>query len=371
MRIGQLAPLVECVPPVGYGGTELVVSLLTEELVSRGHEVTLFATGDSVTKARLVPVIDSGLRRSGVKSTRWNAYDLRSLIKIKDMQDQFDIIHNHMGFQALPFLDALKIPVVTTNHNLVSDYCKEIYLEYGHMPFVSISDSYRLLNYPDKLNYVATVYNGIDIERYKNTKDTKREYLLFIGRISKAKGTADAIDIALKLKMPIKVAGKVDSSDQAYFDKEITSRLDAEYVHFIGEVNEDEKVALYQGAIATVYPIDFDEPFGLVMAESMAAGTPVMAFDRGSVKELIVDGHTGIIGNTVDDLVNRFGEIRKMKAETCERRAREMFGKEAMADGYEKVYLDKLKNQLHTMPFSANENQAKMQKGSSAYVASK
>lgn len=371
MRIGQLAPLVECVPPVGYGGTELVVSLLTEELVARGHEVTLFATGDSVTRARLVPVIEEGLRKGNVHMTRWNAYDLRSLIKIKDMQDQFDIIHNHMGFQALPFLTALNIPVVTTNHNLVSDYCKEIYLEYGHMPFVSISESYRLLNYPDKLNYVATVYNGIDIGRYKKPKEGKRDYLLFIGRISKAKGTAEAIDIARKLKLPIKIAGKVDIADQEYYDREIARRLEPEYVDFIGEVNEEEKVALYQGAIATVYPIDFDEPFGLVMAESMAAGTPVMAFDRGSVKELIVDGQTGIIGNTVDDLVNRFGEIRKMKSETCERRAREMFGKEAMAEGYEKVYLDRLKNQLHEMAFSANETQARLQKGSSAYVASK
>lgn len=369
MRIGQLAPLVECVPPSGYGGTELVVSLLTEELVARGHEVTLFATGDSVTKARLVPAIDEGLRKSGVNPTRWTAYDLRSLIKIKDMQDQFDIIHNHMGFQALPFLDALKIPVVTTNHNIVADYCKEVYLEYGHMPFVSISESYRMLNYPDKLNYVATVYNGIDIQRYKKSKETKGEYLLFIGRICKAKGTADAIDIARKLRMPIKVAGKVDSADQEYFDKEVAPRIDAEYVDYIGEINEEQKVALYQGAIATVYPIDFEEPFGLVMAESMASGTPLMAFNRGSVKELIVDGHTGIIGDTVDDLVNRFGEIRKMKAETCERRAREMFGKEAMAAAYEKVYLDKLKNQLHTMPFSANEAQVKMQKGSKEYAA--
>lgn len=341
MRIAQLAPLVESVPPRGYGGTELVVSLLTEELVKSGHEVTLFASGDSRTNANLINIIPESLRQSQDNYRhRWNTYDVKSILTLKKMQGQFDIIHNHLGYFALPFLSEFDCPVVTTNHNNVSSYCADIYFEYGQMPFVAISKAYKKLNFPDKLNYVDVVYNGIELDDFKlpENKATAREYLLFIGRISQAKGTAQAIDIACQLGLPMKIAGKVDVSDSSYFETVVKDKLQHPLVEYIGEITLEQKAELYGGAKAVVYPIDFDEPFGLVMAEALAAGTPVMAYDRGSVREVIKDGVTGIIGNTKEDLIARFSEIGNIRPETCMEQARNNFSKERMTRDYEKVY---------------------------------
>ncbi len=340
MRIAQVAPLTETVPPTGYGGTELVVSLLTEQLVENGHEVTLFASGDSTTNANLVSVTSASLRnRDLVPIHRWPAYDIRSLLKVKEMQSEFDIIHNHMGYQALPFLDTLKCPVVTTNHNLVADYCSEIYLAYKQMPYVAISEAYKRLNYPDILNYARVIYNGIDVDQfmYRNGHE-KRDYLLFLGRVSADKGTAVAIDIAVKLGLPLKVVGKVDVTDQSYFDKEIKPRLDNPLIEFVGEADFAAKTELYSKAIAVIYPIAFAEPFGLVMAEALASGTPVAALDRGSVKEVISDGETGIVASTPDEIVKRFGEVEKISHADCRKRASELFSKERMAMQYEELY---------------------------------
>lgn len=339
MKIAQLAPLIESVPPDGYGGTELVVSLLTEELVRRGHEVTLFATGDSSTSARLVSVVSEGLRKACPEHRyRWPAYDLRSLLKLKEMSCEFDIVHNHMGYPALPFLEALNCPVVTTNHNPISDYCADAYLAFAELPYISISDSYRRLNYPNQLNYIATVYNGIDTDRYFCEQNKTRSYLLFIGRISAAKGTSVAIDIAQRLGLPIKLAGKIDASDEAYFANQVKSKLAPPNVEFLGEVTEQEKVDLYRGAIATLYPINFEEPFGLVMAESLASGTPVLALNRGSVQEVVSDQETGIIAETSEQLLEKFIAIESLSADACRTRARELFGKERMTQQYEFVY---------------------------------
>lgn len=341
MRIAQLAPLVESVPPRAYGGTELVVSLLTEELVKRGHEVTLFASGDSQTKANLINIIPESLRQSQDNYRhRWNTYDVKSILTLKKMQGQFDIIHNHMGYIALPFLSQFDCPVVTTNHNNVSDYCSDIYFEFGQMPFVAISNAYRKLNFPEKLNYVDVVYNGIELDDLKlaEGKKVSRQYLLFIGRISKAKGTAQAIEIACELGIPLKIAGKVDASDINYFETEVKTKLQHPLVDYIGEITLEQKTKLYAGAQAVVYPIDFDEPFGLVMAEALAAGTPVMAYDRGSVREVISDGMTGVIGNNTKDLIARFDEIGNIQPEKCMEHARNNFSKERMTRDYEKVY---------------------------------
>jgi len=341
MRIAQLAPLVESVPPKGYGGTELVVDLLTNELVKEGHDVTLFASGDSVTTAKLVSIIPESLRASQDNFRhRWNTYDVRSILTLKKMQDQFDIIHNHMGFMALPFLSDFRTPVVSTNHNNIVEYCKDIYFEYGEMPFVAISQAYKKLNFPNKINYADVVYNGIDLDNFVLPLDMRitRDYLLFIGRISKAKGTADAIDIAVELGLPIKVAGKVDAVDELYFEEHVKEKLKHPLVEYIGEATVDQKAELYAGAKAVVYPIDFDEPFGLVMAEALAVGTPVMAFDRGSVREIIRDGEVGIVGDTKKELVERFSEIENISADVCTKRARENFSKERMAKHYLDVY---------------------------------
>jgi len=338
MRIAQLAPLTEPVPPRGYGGTELVVSLLTDELVARGHEITLFASGDSRTKAKLMSVVDSALRTSpDIPERRWMAYDLRSLLKLEEMQSEFDVIHNHMGWQALPALSRMKLPTVTTNHNPVKDYCAPIYLALRKLPYVSISDAYRRFNYPDDLNYVATVYNGIDVDSFESAHPGKRSYLLFLGRLCADKGTAESIEIARRVGLPLKIAGKVDANDVEYFDAKVRPHLKAPEIEYLGEVGHAEKVRLYGQAIAVVYPIAFEEPFGLVMAEALASGTPVVALARGSVPE-VLDQNTAIIGDSVDELVKEFPRLQTISEAACKSRARDLFSKEQMAAAYERVY---------------------------------
>lgn len=340
MRIAQVAANTEPVPPQGYGGTELVVSLLTEELVKRGHEVTLFAAGTSTTRAKLVTVVDQPLRAGGrYNMLQWPAFDMQTLIELENMQDQFDIVHSHMSWTALPFLDRLKCATLTTMHNQVKGYCEGIYLRYKHLPYVAISDSFRSLNKPDQLNYVGTVYNGIKVEDFHSKyKNDQRDSLLFIGRLCKDKGTAEALDIAKQLNLPITVAGKVDKNDESYFEQEVKPRLANGDANFIGEVNHDQKVELYGKALAVVYPINFNEPFGLVMAEALAAGTPVMAFDRGSVREILDDPKTAIIGSSVEQLVRRFPELKNINRNDCVERVQRLFSVEKMVDAYEAIY---------------------------------
>jgi len=340
VRIAQLATNIERVPPSGYGGTELIVSLLTEELCKRGHDVTLFATGDSKTSAKLVSVADHPLRKEVFTSPgRWQAFDIRLLMKLEEMQNQFDLIHSHMGWQALPMLEQLKCPTVTTNHNPIKKYCADIYLRYREMPFVAISKAYKSFNYEDILNYVGVVYNGINCDEYEAEIPQKRDYLLFLGRVGRDKGTAHAMDIAHKLGLPLKIAGKVDTSDREYFESEVEPRLE-KYpgMEFIGEADLELKRQLYKNAIAVVYPIAFEEPFGLVMAEALASGTPVMALDRGAVREIVSDGETGIVASSVEELISRFPEIQRIKPEVCKSRVRSLFDVKQMTDGYEQVY---------------------------------
>lgn len=338
MRIAQLAPLVESCPPIGYGGTELVVSLLTEELMKKGHDVTLFASGDSRTSARLVPSCQTSLRTAhDIPNRRWSAYDLKAILNLLREADQFDVIHNHMGFNALPHLHNTKAAVVTTIHNPIADYCAEIFMSYPELPYVAISDTFRRLNYGEQLNYVATIHNGIDIDAYSLLKGTSQDYLLFIGRMCSDKGPKEAIEIAGRLGLPIVLAGKVDAEEKKYFETEIRPLL-GPGVRYEGEVTFQRKCELYRDAIATVCPVKFDEPFGLVFAESLAAGTPVLALRRGAAVEVISDGETGILGDTVEELVNRFSELKGISGKVCRERARLLFSKERMANEYENLY---------------------------------
>ncbi len=338
MRIAQIAPLTERVPPVGYGGTELVISLLTEELSRRGHEVTLFATSDSQTEARLVSAATRGLRQSGIAQRRWAAYEMKSLIRLEKMQDDFDIVHNHAGYLALPFLRNLSRKSVTTLHNPVKEYCSEIFLAYKDLPFVAISNAYRLRNYPNELNYVATIHNGIDIQSFDYRRSNQGAYLLFVGRMCADKGPVEAIEIANRLELPIVLAGKIDKDDREYFNELVRPLLSKPEVQYVGEVSTQVKNGLYSSAIATICPVKYEEPFGLVLAESIACGTPVMALARGAVPEVIVDGESGIVCDTIDDLVKRFPEIRSIDRSICRSRAELLFSKERMADQYEALY---------------------------------
>lgn len=342
MRIAMLAPLVERVPPETYGGTELVVSLLTEQLVKEGHDVTLFATRDSETDAKLVGCAPAGLRKSTeIPVHRWQAYDLNAIIELEHRVREFDVIHNHMGYQALPFLNKLEVPSVTTLHNLVKPYNEQIFKTYAHMDFVSISDAFRKWNMADTLNYCATVYNGIDIEQYPYSENKRRDYLLFIGRICHDKGTAEAIRIARALSLPLKLAGKVDRADREYFESQVQPLLSEPGIEYVGEVHHAQKVELYASARAVVYPIHFHEPFGLVMAESIAMGTPVLALDMGAVTEVLTDRETGIVGNSVEELIDRFYEIDSISPDDCRERAEKLFSKERMTADYVAVYKER------------------------------
>jgi glycosyltransferase involved in cell wall biosynthesis len=344
MRIAQLATNVESVPPLGYGGTEIVVNLLTEALVSGGHEVTLFASGDSKTKARLVSVTECGLRTNPkILQRQWQSFDLQTLIKLKHMKGEFDLIHNHMGYQALPFLDELGVPSLTTLHNPVKPYNYPIYQEFKHLPFVAISDAFRRLNHGDLLNYVATVYNGINLDLYPYPENAKRDYLLFLGRICHDKGTADAVEIAERLGLPLKIAGKVDEPDRPYFEEKVKPKL-SHTIEYLGEVNHEQKLKLYANAIALLHPINFDEPFGLTLVEALAEGTPVVAIARGSIPEVLSDKETAVLGKTKEELIERFGEIEKIEPKACRKRVQEKFSKERMVDDYVKLY-DRLVNQ--------------------------
>lgn len=357
MKIAQLAPLSEAVPPKGYGGTELVVSQLTEELVRRNHDVVLFATGDSQTDAELVSVTPHGLRMEKVPSHRWAAYEIRSLLRFLERKDEFDIVHNHMGFLAYPFLAQLNCPVVSTIHNPMSDYCADIYRSFSHLPIVSISDAYRRLNLCDELNYVGRVYNAVDSEGFNPGKTAKdeigeqdRQYLLFLGRISHAKGTADAIKIAKAKGLPLKIAGKVDDTDMAYFKEYVEPEL-CDGIEYVGEVNFEQKRDLYKDAMAIVYPIHFEEPFGLVMVEGLAAGTPLVALARGSVREILTD-KTAVLGTSVEELIENFDRVKDLKSSDCIARAND-FSVEKMASGYEDVYakvIDQFTNQTTPLP---------------------
>ena len=342
MKIAQLAPLSEAVPPKGYGGTELVVSQLTEELVRRKHEVVLFASGDSETDAELVSITPRALRMEKVPSHRWAAYEIRSLLRFLERKDEFDVVHNHMGFLAYPFLAQANCPVVSTIHNPMLDYCADIYRAFPHLPIVSISDAYRKLNLGDELNYVARVYNAVDAAGF-NPGETladkiscqERSYLLFLGRISHAKGTADAIKIAKAKGLPLKIAGKVDDTDLKYFKENVEPELGAG-IEYVGEVDFEQKRELYRKAMAIVYPIHFEEPFGLVMVEGLASGTPLVALARGSVPEILTD-KTAVIATTIEELIDNFDRVKEIRSSDCVARAND-FSVDKMASGYEEVY---------------------------------
>jgi glycosyltransferase involved in cell wall biosynthesis len=343
LRIAQLAPNIERVPPDSYGGIELVVHLLTEALVERGHDVTLFASGNSITTARLISVADRPLRNNpDVLTRQGQAFDIHTLLKLTQMQDQFDIVHNHMGYQALPYLAQLRCPVLSTNHNPIKPYNLPIYRIFKDLPYVAISNAFKRLNYEGELNYVATVYNGIDLKQFAVNETQPRSFLLFLGRVCADKGTAVAVEIAKALNLPLKIAGKVDESDRSYFEREVKPHLGKD-IEYVGEVNHTRKVDLYQKAIAVVYAIAFEEPFGLVMVESLACGTPVMALNRGSVSEVLSDHKTAIIADSSDQLIARFPEVGNILASACRKRVEHLFSKETMVANYENVYENLLK----------------------------
>ena len=335
MKIAQVAPLAEAVPPKLYGGTERVVHWLTEELVRQGHEVTLFASGDSETSARLEPVVPEGLRLSGIRDHL--ASHLVMVDEVTRRADEFDIIHFHVDLIQFPLCQDIAHKTLTTMHGRLDlpDF-HPIYRAFPEMPLVSISDDQRR-PVPTRCNWRRTIHHGMPPELCRFDPEGG-DYLAFLGRISAEKRPDRAIEIAKQAGVPLKIAAKVDKADQDYFTKEIEPLLDHPLIEFIGEIDDRQKSGFLGKAKALLFPIDWSEPFGLVMIEAMACGTPVIAWPHGSVPEVLEDGVTGAIVSSIDDAARAVERVGALDRARVRRRFEERFTAERMAAAYVQTY---------------------------------
>jgi glycosyltransferase involved in cell wall biosynthesis len=335
MRIAQVAPLYESVPPKYYGGTERVVSYLTEELVRQGHEVTLFASGDSVTKARLVAACRRSLRLDK-NCIDQMVHQVVMLESVFQRAAEFDIVHFHVDYLHFPLSRCQPITHVTTLHSRldVPDLIP-LYREFRDMPVVSISNGQR-----EPLpwaNWQATVYHGVPSDLYR-FRPERGSYLAFMGRISPEKRVDRAIEIAKQVQIPLKVAAKVDPVDREYFKSEVESLLRHCLVEFVGEIGDGEKDEFLGNAYALLFPIDWPEPFGLVMIEAMACGTPVIAFRGGAVPEVMEEGHTGFIVRGLKDAVKAVRGVPELSRKRCREVFEQRFTAARMVHDYVRVY---------------------------------
>ena len=331
MRIAQVAPLYESVPPKYYGGTERVVSYLTEELVRQGHEVTLFASGDSVTKARLVPAC----RRSLRLDERCVDQMTHHLVMLEDVfarATEFDIVHFHVDYMHFPLSRRDPITHVTTLHGRLDiPDLVPLYQEFREMPVISISNGQR--QPLPWANWQATVYHGLPADRYRFRAEPG-SYLAFLGRISPEKRVDRAIEIAKQVGMPLKIAAKIDRVDKDYFDLVIAPLLRNSLVKFVGEIGEREKDEFLGNAYALLFPIDWPEPFGLVMIEAMACGTPVVAYRGGAVLELVEHGHNGFVVERLEDAVEAVRHVAQLSRKRCRDVFEQRFTARRMAHDY-------------------------------------
>lgn len=354
MKIAQVAPLWLALPPKKYGGTERIAYYLTEGLVQRGHEVTLFASGDSKTKAKLIPGWPKCLIKEKLygKPIPWgNAiFPLLNISQAFEMADKFDIIHVHENAVCLSnfFTRLTKTPVVITIHDdFPAPKNKDrwaAFKKYKNNNYIAISKSHRKWGEKVKLNFVATVYNGVDINLF-NFKEERGEYLVWLGRSAPKKGAKEAIMIAKKAKEKLILAGRVDVNSpisKEYFQKEMKPYFNKD-IKFIGEVNDTQKNKLLRNAKALLYPISWEEPFGLVSVEAMACGTPAIIFDRGSTREVVKDRKTGFVVKNIKEAVRAVKKIDQIDRKECRKWVEEKFTIEKMVDNYEKAYLKILK----------------------------
>jgi glycosyltransferase involved in cell wall biosynthesis len=336
MKIAQVAPLVESVPPKLYGGTERVVSWLTEDLVRRGHDVTLFASGDSQTSAELESVVPRALRLDpSVKDHQ--PHNMLLLERVFSRADEFDVIHFHVDVIHYPLFRPLAGRVLTTLHGRL-DLADLVpfYRAFSEMPLVSISHSQRKPMPP--VNWLATVHHGMPRDLYRSSPRAHGNYLAFVGRVSPEKGILDAIDIAERAGMPLKVAAKVDRQDQEYYETCVKQRLESPHVEFLGEANDREKNELLCGATGLLFPICWPEPFGLVMIEALACGTPVIAYPHGSVPEIIENGVTGFLVHNAEEAARAVERLPSLDREVIRGRFESRFSVEQMSGKYLETY---------------------------------
>ncbi len=351
MKIAQIAPLYESVPPRLYGGTERVVSYLTEALIDLGHEVTLFASEDSVTRAELIPCAKTALRLNDSVRDPITYYVLM-LERVRRQAHRFDIMHFHIDALHFPLFRDRSRQTVTTLHGR-QDFIEMsmLYRSFPEMPLVSISLSQRQ-PLPDA-NFVGNVLHGLPIDLLKPTYDPRGGYLAFLGRLSPEKGPDRAIAIARAVGMPLKIAAKIDKADEPYFRATIAPLLVGGDVEFVGEINEKSKASFLGEARALLFPIEWPEPFGLVMIEAMACGTPVLAFGCGSVPEIVDNGVTGRIVSSFEEAIVALGDVLCMDRRRIRARFVERFSANRMAEDYLNVYRTVIQDRMIEAPISA------------------
>ena len=335
MRIAQVAPLFESVPPKYYGGTERVVSYLTEELVRQGHDVTLFASGDSDTKAHLVAGCRRALRLDKHCIDQM-AHHVLMLEHVAQRSREFDVIHYHLDYLHFPLSRRNPTPQLTTLHGRLDiPDLQPLYREFHDMPVVSISMSQR--EPLPGANWQATVYHGLPVDLFRYEGEPG-QYLAFLGRISPEKRVDRAIEIAQRAGLPLKIAAKVDNVDRDYFENYMRPLMEQSHVEYLGEIGDGEKGEFLGCAIALLFPIEWEEPFGLVMIESLACGTPVVAYGRGSVPEVIEDGVTGFVVSDVAESVEAVRRIAGLDRRECRKYFEERFTAARMAHDYVRLY---------------------------------
>ncbi len=336
LRIAQVAPLIESVPPAGYGGTERVVYHLTEELVRRGHDVTLFASADSRTSARLCPLVEKGLRLDG-KQGKGVFLSLVQLEKVYDeMEGKFDVIHSHIDCFTFPFAKRTLVPTVLTLHGRLDiPEVVRVLRVYNDLNYVSISNSQRC-PVPD-INWVGNAYHGYPPEHFE-FNDSPSDYFFYLGRFSPEKAPDQAIMLAKKNNVPLKIAAKIDPFERSYFNERIKPLLDDPLIEYVGEVTDKEKIELLKNARGLLNTIDWPEPFGLVMIEALACGTPVIVRRRGSSPEIIMHGKTGYICRSTGDFTRAIHDIGKISRHNCRKDFEERFTQKRMVDSYERLY---------------------------------
>ena len=335
MRIAQLAPLAESVPPKLYGGTERVVAWLVDDLVELGHDVTLFASGDSRTKGKLHPVWPHALRL-GRRATDPNAAFSLSLESVAKTANEFDVIHSHIDWLPLPLLSRLKVPFLTTMHGRLDlPGLDKMVEEFPEASFVSISNHQRgpLPN----AKWIATIQHGLPSDAFSPSYE-QGSYLAFLGRLTAEKGPEAAIRIARRAGMNLRIAAKIPRAERSYFKKSLEPLVDGDHVQLVGEVDEARKQPFLAGAAALLFPIDWPEPFGLVMIEAMACGTPVIAYRSGSVPEVIDEGITGFIVENEEQAVRAVGRVKELDRLSIRARFEERFLASRMAREYESQY---------------------------------
>jgi glycosyltransferase involved in cell wall biosynthesis len=357
MRIAQVAPLYESVPPKYYGGTERVVSHLTEELVRQGHDVTLFASGDSETRAHLVPLAHRSLRLDK-HCIDEISHHILLLERIRQAAPSFDVIHFHLGYMHFATARQLTTAHLTTQHGRVDlPDIQALYVEFRDLPQASISDDQR--RPMPWLNWVGTVYHGIPEDLYK-FRPEPGAYFAFLGRISPEKRVDRAIAIATRLEIPLKIAAKVDKVDTDYFETTVEPLLRSPLIEYVGEIGEGEKAAFLGGAIALLFPIDWPEPFGLVMIEAMSCGTPVIAYRHGSVPEVITDGVTGFVVEGLEGAIAAAERVSALDRRKCRETFEERFSARRMADDYLSLYKQVIEDPGTPPPLTAHAEAAAM-----------